>query len=192
MTLPLRSPEEHRNWHLRLLEEDETLKARFWAKVHIPTDLEDCWQWTAGKNPAGYGMIGARLPEPDARQTILIASRVAYYYANGTLPPAGQYVLHMCDRPGCVNAAHLFTGTQADNMADKVSKGRQSKGESHGMSKLTRARAALVLWASHFYRHPRRWQSWEHIAGSFGLTSRAVRFIHEGKRWGIDVEGMIL
>lgn len=51
--------------------------------------------------------------------------------------PGDRDVLHRCDNPTCVRPDHLFLGDQALNMADKVAKGRQTRGASNSGAKLT-------------------------------------------------------
>lgn len=118
-----------------LVAEDRwgTLKERFWANVDIDTDAgpDACWTWTACVDKDGYGQIGR-----DGK--LEKAHRVAWGLVNGEIPD-GKQILHSCDNPPCCNPAHLFPGTHADNVADKVAKGRQAhvRGEATGNFKLT-------------------------------------------------------
>jgi hypothetical protein len=54
----------------------------------------------------------------------VLAHRWAWQEAHGRPVPAGLYVCHACDVPGCVNPAHLFVGTARDNTRDAMAKGR--------------------------------------------------------------------
>jgi hypothetical protein len=102
---------------------------RFWAKVD---KSGDCWLWTAGKTPLGYGKFQVTLGRGEhPKQKHVAAHRFAYETVNGPIPD-GLVIMHACDNPPCVNPAHLSAGTQGDNRLDCVVKGRGAAGATHG------------------------------------------------------------
>lgn len=109
------------------------LEVRFAAKVNKGSD---CWLWAGAKDRAGYGLI-------ETAGAMEGAHRVAYRLYIGEC--AGSLVLHRCDNKSCVNPDHLFLGTQADNMKDKVAKGRQARGETNGNSKISDLQAQEMV-----------------------------------------------
>lgn len=88
---------------------------RFWKYVD---KSGDCWIWTGARYPAGYGAFGPK------GTGAMGAHRYSWMLAHGEIPD-GLSVLHKCDVRCCVNPAHLFLGTQKDNIADMVAKGRR-------------------------------------------------------------------
>jgi hypothetical protein len=104
---------------------------RFWTKVNkdgptMPNMQTQCWVWTASvhRNRGGYGefKLAGRRRE---------AHRVAWELEYGPIPD-GLLVLHKCDNPPCVRHEHLFLGSDADNVADMIVKGRQASGDRNG------------------------------------------------------------
>lgn len=93
----------------------KTLVDLFWEKVE---KTGGCWLWRGATNPKGYGRTGV------GSHRSALAHRLSWNLAHGQIP-AGLFVLHRCDTPGCVRPDHLFLGTAADNTADMIRKGRQ-------------------------------------------------------------------
>ena len=75
--------------------------------------------WPFGKAD-GYGRL-------DIAGVPWKAHRYAWTLVHGPIP-AGLHVLHRCDTPPCFWVDHLFLGTQSDNVADMVRKGRVRSG----------------------------------------------------------------
>lgn len=91
------------------------LADRFWEKVKVAAP-HACWEWQGAKNRHGYGRIAITGENPKG------AHRVSYYLAHGRWPE--HQACHHCDNPGCVNPAHIYDGTYADNTRDAIERGR--------------------------------------------------------------------
>lgn len=52
--------------------------------------------------------------------------RWSYRYHKGPIPGSLE-VLHTCDVPNCWNPAHLYAGTQVQNMRDVITRDRQTQ-----------------------------------------------------------------
>lgn len=98
------------NGHTDLLSFEE----RFWRQVDR-REPDACWPWT-GATIKGYG-------HSHWGREHYYAHRKSWELAFGPIPD-GMVVRHRCDNPPCVNPAHLEVGTQADNVADMIARGR--------------------------------------------------------------------
>ena len=145
----------------------KTLKERFEAKL---VKGDGCWVWTSQKDN-GYGRIWA-----NGRPRW--AHRVAYQLYVGEIPD-GLCVCHHCDNPSCVNPAHMFLGTKADNTHDCMSKGRKASqsGEKNGNVKLTEAQVRTI-------REKREnGVSSSVLEKEFGVAQRTISSIVLRDRW---------
>lgn len=75
-----------------------------------------CWNYTGCKSKSGYSRV-------NYNGRCINGQRALWQFLYGELPKY-THVLHHCDNRLCVNPAHLFVGTNQDNVSDKIKKGR--------------------------------------------------------------------
>jgi len=124
------------NTFIECLDQDQLREASvallFWSKVDKGGE---CWLWTGYKNGRGsqYGVFHRTK-----------AHRFAWESLFGPIP-TGTKILHTCDNTLCVRPAHLTPGTQKENMADMIRKGRSRP---HGKRPLTEDQIRAIAIAT--------------------------------------------
>lgn len=132
-----------------------------------------CIVWTGAIKNIGYGII-------TMRDRSYHAHRVAWELVNGPIE-SGKVVCHTCDNRACVNTAHMFIGTHADNSADMKRKNRHVHGEKASWSKLSEEQARIIL-ADTTTPHAE-------YARLFNVSDVAVSRIRKRQNWKHLTEG---
>lgn len=144
-----------------------TDRERFEAN-YIPEPNSGCWLWLGAihteRRPYGVFHYEGRTGR---------AHRAAVEFYKGPIPD-GLFVCHRCDNPACVNPDHLFVGTNAENTADKVAKGRQTRGEMQPNRKLTLEQARAIRQST---------DRSDELARRYAVTRRHINNIRSGRFW---------
>ena len=151
-------------YHRRFMPVEERIRS-----LIGPPNVQGCRLWW-GHSHSGYPAIRIG---PHGRQKSHRVSRVLWELHHGPIP-VGLNVLHRCDNPPCCEVTHFFLGTQADNVADMVAKGRQSK--AHRTMSEEQAREALALYRSGMY-------TLQEIADKYKVTIQAIWLLGKGRNW---------
>ena len=129
-----------------------------------------CWEWKGSLNGGGYGQLAVGTDRPE------IATRVAYRAWVGPIP-AGGAICHRCDNPPCINPAHLFLGTKADNNRDMRTKDRHAHGETSTAWKLTDVQVVEIRT-----RYAAGGVTQRALAEEFGVSTGNIQLIIARKR----------
>ena len=171
MSAPESRPCRRRNRRTRPLSE------RFEEKVDRTPGQGpngDCWLWTGYVAPHGYGQIGkGRSDEGQVR-----VHRYALEQALGRPLRDGMDSCHTCDVRHCVNPAHLFEGTRAENLEDMTRKGRRRsrppKGTASPHAKLDDEAVREIRGSIATQRR---------LAARFGVSRNCIRMVQARKSW---------
>lgn len=79
----------------------------------------ECFEWHGPVSNKGYGRIRYN-------KEFIPIHRATWQYHNGAIPD-GLHVLHKCDNRRCCVPAHLYLGTNGQNIKDKVERDRSGK-----------------------------------------------------------------
>jgi hypothetical protein len=127
---------------------------------------QGCWDWSAGTDQDGYGQVRI---DGKTRRSHVISHKIF----NG--PVGGLHVLHSCDRPVCVNPAHLHLGTISDNISEMVARRRNVKGERTGNARLTEEGVRLIRQSD---------LTNIELGKILGVHHSTVSLVRLGRRWG--------
>lgn len=140
---------------------------------------DDCWEWHGRLDEDGYGAFSWKA------KNIHSAHVAAYVLFVGQRH--GLCVCHSCDNRKCVNPSHLWLGTNAQNVHDMISKGRdnfvgarpgQYKGEKNPNVKLRLEDVELVR-----AQYREGGVSYGQLAKRFGISKGMIAHIVKERSW---------
>ena len=145
-----------------------------------PEPMSGCHIWLGSCDDKGYAHITITDRTATGRRDVTVRVHRFNYIRKFGPVAKGIVVRHKCDMRCCVNPDHLVAGTQRDNVADMIARGRHrpGRGERHGNSVLTeeRVEAIRLLYEKHEYPLLK-------LARIFSVNAGTIRRVVDGVAW---------
>jgi hypothetical protein len=149
-------------------------QVRFWLNVEKDGPaperdpaLGNCWLWRLHVERSGYALFAV------THGKHILAHRYSYELEHGQIAE-GLVVRHRCDVRHCVRPEHLVAGTQRQNVADTVARGRHAHGERTPISVLTEADVRAIRASTEGL--------WK-LAERFGVSATTIGSVRSRKTW---------
>lgn len=139
------------------------LVERYWSKVGR-RNSDECWPWLGTIGDLGYGLLSYR------HNRNLYAHRLAFIFEHGKIRE-GTGVLHDCGHKSCVNAAHLKSGGDAENMLDAIRHGTHAY----------RTKLAASEWDAIRERYFAGGATYRELAKEFGVSLATIGNVVTGQ-----------
>jgi hypothetical protein len=145
----------------------------FWDRLDAQshTNENGCRIFTGSRDKGGYGWV-----MKEGKQVLI--HREVFKKHNPEIVVTGV-IMHICDVRNCINPEHLKHGTQGENFADMVSKGRRvtAKGSRNQGAKLVESDIPKIReLAAMGVKHTR-------LSQDFGVSQTAIGRIVCRKTW---------
>jgi len=141
----------------------------FWSKVSRGREGE-CWEWQGCRDSDGHGRCSFG-------HNSFRAHRIAWILSREEPIPPGLIAMHTCDNKACCNPSHLKLGTQIENVADRVQKGRSARGEKNGNAHLSAKEVRQIRELRH------SGITFQELISKFGVHRTTIYNIVKGRTW---------
>lgn len=137
----------------------------------VRPDFTSCWIWFGQRDKYGYGIV-------NTTEGHFFAHRLMYQRIKKNLD-ADSIIRHNCDNSSCCNPEHLVPGTQADNMQDKIQRGRTAKGSRIKGAVLNEEQVREIKEQFKLYRGV-----YSELGRKYSVDSETIRYVITGRNWG--------
>ncbi len=144
-------------------------KQQTWENLKAKTqeDNSGCYNWLGCLDKDGYGISsikGIKMP----------AHRASYILNHTSNDVKDKYVLHKCHNRRCINPAHLYVGTQKDNVQDQIKANTFVQGVKNGRARLKNEDIVFIRHSNLTARE---------LASYFKVSYYTIWDILKGRTW---------